>query len=306
MNKTDPFGTYEIDVHYYITYFLALMAGIKAEEALTIALAAQYIDDNPNTWPVDPQNMRDNVGNPVAINRLARYHFTQDGFDPSRNWFSGETSDQYARRQVLNPNNPQLNRLLTAANRNLRTANNQSGVTPCTRAQLFGEYLHALEDTFGHRDRDDDAIGINNGLGHAVYGKEPDYTFNDGTWRYREYRTLEMEREVFRKLQSNFGLSFTDPNTGFPIRFEDLQPVLSDFNRIRENEASAGDRFQLGSNKLNVLNAFLDRQQLGTIPFYDVAQACRNRQNYLRGLVATDYDGVILATPQSCPNARVN
>src|SRR5262245_49022288 len=56
INRIDPMGLYQIDVHYYMTYFLAVMAGLPEQAALTMALAAQYVDDNPNTWPVDPNN----------------------------------------------------------------------------------------------------------------------------------------------------------------------------------------------------------------------------------------------------------
>ncbi len=56
INRIDPLGLYQIDMHYYMTYFLAVMAGLPQQAALTMALAAQYVDDNPHTWPVDPNN----------------------------------------------------------------------------------------------------------------------------------------------------------------------------------------------------------------------------------------------------------
>jgi len=46
INQTDPTGLYEIDVHYYMVYYLALKAGLSNEEAVKIATASQYVDDS--------------------------------------------------------------------------------------------------------------------------------------------------------------------------------------------------------------------------------------------------------------------
>src|SRR5439155_24430124 len=51
-NATDPSGLYEIDVHYYLTYFLALKTGcFDANEARLIADADQATDENSSTAP---------------------------------------------------------------------------------------------------------------------------------------------------------------------------------------------------------------------------------------------------------------
>jgi RHS repeat-associated protein len=52
LSKTDPSGLYELDVHYCLTYFLALKAGcfIPAEARL-IADADQGTDEHPDTSP---------------------------------------------------------------------------------------------------------------------------------------------------------------------------------------------------------------------------------------------------------------
>ncbi len=113
-------------MHYYLTFFLARLAGITHEEALTIALAAQFIDDNDETRPL-------NLGQSGHINRLSLYHFTQAGYDPIRQ--RNESDRDYAWRRVGNPSNPQLQNLLSAST---------SAPTRCARAQLFGEFLHTL------------------------------------------------------------------------------------------------------------------------------------------------------------------
>ena len=223
INRIDPLGLYQIDMHYYMTYFLAAMAGLPQQAALTMALAAQYVDDNPHTWPVDPNNKLDNVADFGAMRRLSYYHFTQDGYDPPRtaaelvvNGLTGRDLDSYINRRVMSPTNPQLSRLLGVANFNLRTAQNPNGERPCTRVQLFGEYLHALEDTFGHRNASNEPIGVKLGLGHGLDGHEPDRTFDSFFWPVRERRTLEAEREVFRQIKANFG---TEARDGRGFRF---------------------------------------------------------------------------------------
>ncbi|MBU1685320.1 hypothetical protein KJ662_03630 [Patescibacteria group bacterium] len=49
---TDPTGMYEEDVHYDLTYTLALVAGINLSDAREIAYYDQYMDENPDTAPV--------------------------------------------------------------------------------------------------------------------------------------------------------------------------------------------------------------------------------------------------------------
>ena len=51
-NAKDPSGLYEIDVHYYLTYYLAKMTGcFSDEEAREIANGDQGVDENPATRP---------------------------------------------------------------------------------------------------------------------------------------------------------------------------------------------------------------------------------------------------------------
>lgn len=51
-NAKDPFGLYEIDVHYYLTYFIAMKTGCFTEaEARLIADANQGTDENERTAP---------------------------------------------------------------------------------------------------------------------------------------------------------------------------------------------------------------------------------------------------------------
>jgi RHS repeat-associated protein len=64
LNKIDPTGAYEWDVHLALTYQLARAAGFSDAQAWKIGEAAQYVDYDPNTQPFASRPARE------------RYHFT--------------------------------------------------------------------------------------------------------------------------------------------------------------------------------------------------------------------------------------
>lgn len=65
---TDPTGMYGEDVHYDLTYHLAIKAGLSEGQARIIAYRNQYVDDNQDTAP----SKRNFFSNPAKIDR---YHF---------------------------------------------------------------------------------------------------------------------------------------------------------------------------------------------------------------------------------------
>ena len=109
VNRIDPRGLYEIDVHYYMTFFLGVTAGLNPEEARVVALASQYVDDNPLTRPVDPTHLGTTVGSLLRNQRqLLGYHFVLSGTD-------GRTLPEYRSSRLDNPDSPQLRSLLAAS-----------------------------------------------------------------------------------------------------------------------------------------------------------------------------------------------
>jgi RHS repeat-associated protein len=152
ISGSDPLGLYDAYVHFYMTYFLALVAGLPSEVAERIATAAQYIDENPLTSPI--------AG---AVNgSLSKYHFV---LDYDLNQHGDGNSDPILR--MLNPSSSQLTRLHDFAElgtlERLWAEAHPTGIPgTCAlpdrtevrnaRYQLYGEYLHAYEDTFAHRD----------------------------------------------------------------------------------------------------------------------------------------------------------
>jgi RHS repeat-associated protein len=223
----DPLGLYEEDIHYYMTYFLARVAGVDARMAYIIATGAQYIDDNPATYPLAPNYFTaawDIVTDNAAVqNRLASYHFTQHPEDDA-------STDPETRYKT--PGNDQLRRLFDASTKAGKVGNE------CAKAVMYGEYLHAFEDTFAHRRYDNRPIAVNAGLGHAVYGHFPDHTYNETQmfghdWNYNEDRSLEMEHEVFDRLKTTWGDGKSQSHT-----WEEIEPILKGvegFNATRED-----------------------------------------------------------------------
>lgn len=117
LNATDPYGLYEIDVHYYLTYYLARQNGCFTEiEAQYIAFSNQFVDDNSATspgWGGDPRQRRINRENhalhpgdhDMYMNK--RWQGTNSGSWPSRLSALGSTlhyqQDTYSHKGYTNP-----------------------------------------------------------------------------------------------------------------------------------------------------------------------------------------------------------
>jgi hypothetical protein len=308
VNKVDPMGLYQSDIHYYMTFFLAMAAGLDYESARIIALADQYIDNNRDTEALDESNI---LTKALSItwnqDNLAKYHFVlwQTGSD-GKPVFDTSTD-------VANPMSFQLDDLLNAS---------QKAPTKCGRFQLLGEYLHAFADTFAHRMADNTPFGVNNGFGHGLSGSEPDYTYNSDTtgvdltdpyirsrlWLTRESRTLEMEKEVFEKLQG-YG------DSGKAKNWSEIESIVTKFN-VEPEQEKKGQNTADFEQKINVLNNALSTLGItgpdgkainlaGIDDQYDATKAASNRNKYLCDangvrLKQEDYPGTTL--PKSaCP-----
>src|SRR5205807_3625686 len=72
VNATDPSGLYEIDVHYYLTYYLAMKSGcFTTGQARAIANADQMTDEDDETAP-----------GPFRSEQNAKYHALNPGARP--------------------------------------------------------------------------------------------------------------------------------------------------------------------------------------------------------------------------------
>lgn len=330
VNNTDAMGLYESDIHYYMTFVLALAAGADYDRARTIALADQNVDENPLTRPINPhakyENVTDNAG---AIRRLLSYHFTLDESQLDKNNDGLVSPQGYGSppdstdindpltQDALKGHNDQLQRLLDASS---ISKHSELSSNCAARDQLFGEFLHAFEDTFAHRDATNQVYAINKGFGHASGGNDPDFTYSkDPTyqgrdeiveqriWSVRPVRTERAELETYDQLKSYLGTGST-PRASF----DSISSMLEQFNAIHESEEDGNTvPFSL---KLQKLQALIDpwhvRDGSGTdvklsdfdSGGFDKKLAETNRtQNLCSGttwLNQMDYPGTIL--PSQC------
>ncbi|MFZ6688627.1 DUF6765 family protein [Undibacterium sp. SXout11W] len=259
LNKIDPSGLYQSDIHYYMTFFLAVAAGMDVGDTRVVALAAQYVDDNPLT---EPMNLKSGLDDAHRA-RLLSYHFTMvpSTVDPKTGLIKGGVDDYGTpsdNADFNNPQNTQLDRLYSVVSK----VNGETNLSnnACTKLQFMGEYLHAFEDTFAHRDSNNHPFALDIGIGHGGYGSNPDYTYNHLVplpfpgglnWNHNEERTLEAEKEVFEKLKS-FGDSSKTKN------IVDIEQTLKDFNAIPENEGDGFDpKNPSTSKKIALLQSIL-------------------------------------------------
>ena len=308
INRADPTGLYEIDVHYYMTFFLGVTAGLHPEDARIVALASQYVDDNPLTRPLDGTDLVSAVGSALRNQqRLLNYHFVLSGAD-------GRTLAAWRNDRLDGPDSPQL--------RNLFAAVEGEGVGRDGSLQFLGEYLHALADTYSHRDPDDvpyDALLARCGVGHGLALHEPDLTYDgfggpgphaedgvplgDRFWQ-REARTLSMELRIHDVLQS-----YGDP--GRARSFAEIESALREFNAIPERERGRGAADF--PRKLARLEAALAALGYGGLDLgsetaygYSQREAALNRRAFLRDertgvpLLEIDFPGTCLEGGTRC------
>ncbi|MEP6569529.1 MAG: DUF6765 family protein [Acidobacteriota bacterium] len=118
-NKTDPSGLYEIDVHYYLTYFLAMKTGcFTSDEARLIADADQATDENDNTSP-----------GPGFTERQQKQNRENHDLQPGNH--EGQRSPELWRQAMSGP----------------------------TNYVALGQSLHFLQDSFSHAGFENDIYG---------------------------------------------------------------------------------------------------------------------------------------------------
>lgn len=320
-----------------MTFFLAVAAGVPAEDARIIALAAQYIDDNSLTQPLPHSIPQAGINillqNDAVMNRLLSYHFTATPSDinaqglaaPHLAYVQDGIGGHYERDKAsTNPayasisENPQLIRLYGAVSLAKCNALGRN-----TELQFFGEYLHAFEDTFGHRDSNNVPIDANDGFGHFTYGHNPDFTYDHlaanpilghFNWNNNEARTLQMEQEVFAKM-FQFATG-KDVISAGKLTAAEFQQLLKDFNAIEENEENgyvkgdvtnpnkptpSGAKIELLQK---ALNEWFGTDVINLKDFnnaaYNQTEAANNRASFLcengKPLNQKDYPGTILPT----------
>jgi RHS repeat-associated protein len=316
LNRIDPAGLYQVDMHYYMTFFLAIMAGVDYRSARVTALASQFVDDNALTHPLDDDSPVGSVSK--NQNQLLLYHFVLN--DATGKVLPAYRNGNTSAAVGLVNYSPQLKNLAGASQR----------ASGCAHYQLLGEFLHAYADTFSHRDQANqpyDALFAGLGLGHGGALSEPDYTYdapassstgvnsesqNDSpqarAWTVREARTLQAEHAMFDVLRQNA--------TGTTSRsWTEIEPVLVAFNATQEDEQNTGKKLE---QKLRLLQDALNDPGVGMkagngggkerafdltdieADGYkkDIAQT--NRDALLKNLKEADFPGVCLPGGTLC------
>ena len=165
INKTDPSGLYEIDVHYYLTYYLASKHGcFSADEARTIGEQTQLTDELANTLPGKGDTEQQRYQN-------RKYHALHPGA------MQGMGSSELWQEAM-------------------RDGGAYIG---------FGRYLHYLEDTFSHSGYTDDVVGhspLNVPYGNGKYGDhETDKTATDPAKAQRMAASVWQALNQFSRLK---------------------------------------------------------------------------------------------------------
>lgn len=317
LEATDPEGLYESDVHFYMTYFLAIVAGMGQDDARMMALAAQYVDDNPMTRPVDEKNTISIIMSMFKNKKqLKRYHFV----------LSGDDGKVHGSPGLENPHSEQLDVLYSYA---VDGPEDSCPMPNNTSLQFMGEFLHAFEDTFSHRDNKNKAIdatwkvpGTDEelGIGHGLFGHSPDYTYNHKNcflwlictkWNVNEDRTFKMEQGVYGRIQAYMS---TMNYEHFPDRKgkvtaldnEILVKALKEFNHFpaSEHEGSLDEKIAILAKALKDLdysqtliwNPGKKESENG----YRLEEAAKNRKDNFEGLSQSDYPRACLSTDE-CP-----
>jgi RHS repeat-associated protein len=142
-NATDPSGLFDIDVHYYLTYYLARSTGCFSDwDARQIAEGDQHSDEDEAKKPGWGNAISMRGGQPMIVPDYAQ-RYRNEAFH------TFGTPSQNARRAV---------QLLSQA---YQSAN----------PFLFGTYLHFIQDGFSHAD-----YAGNNTWGQATGGQRVDHT----------------------------------------------------------------------------------------------------------------------------------
>ncbi|MGI9066905.1 MAG: Ig-like domain-containing protein [Pyrinomonadaceae bacterium] len=160
-NRTDPSGLYDVDVHYYLTYYLALKTGCFSDaDARLIAEGNQDSDESDRKKP-GWGNFIGWSGQPTIVPDYAQ---------------------RYRNIAFHTFGTPAQN---TSRAAELRAQAYSNGGNPF----LFGTYLHFLQDSFSHRD-----FAGNNTWGQATGGQRVDHT------NFDPKKAMDMARATFDAL----------------------------------------------------------------------------------------------------------
>ncbi len=142
---------YEKDVHYYLTYYVALATCFEPIEAHIIASADRSIDIDEDTYPLPTADDVVKAVKSGSLKKLSRYY--------------GVLKKLHAMDDKM-----RVQKYIASEGSRIRSLFRASGTTMQNLAE-YGVYLHYLQDSFSHEGYQ------GNPLGHAIQsltGRDPD------------------------------------------------------------------------------------------------------------------------------------
>jgi RHS repeat-associated protein len=163
-NRVDPSGLYDVDVHYYLTYHLAMRTGcFTDQEARAIAEGDQRSDEDDDKRPAWGKKWEMTWHGPIAVPYEEQQRRNAD-------FHAFGTPEQNAAR---------ANQLYTEAT--------QNGGNP----HAFGTYLHFGQDSYSHSEY----------AGNITWGQSSGINSRDHT-SFDPEKAMKMAHDTYDKLKS--------------------------------------------------------------------------------------------------------
>jgi len=206
----------DAEFHYYMTYLIAAKAGYLPQEALVIAHASQYVDDNDMIFHVDKDEASGFMNYISQTMNILKPKKKLMRIYPVFHFIPGEPMEEGAHRKdgmlhMLNctPDSPNANSILD-------TAFHESKDSPLGLYRM-GIAIHGYADTWAHQNftgtfNDFNGIFMEKGLtvGHAQAGHNPDepaLIWKDSrlveTRVDNRFRFLEAAQRILEKLMKH-------------------------------------------------------------------------------------------------------
>jgi hypothetical protein len=214
-------GYYGIDVHYYLTKYLAKAAGLSEEEATLVAVKDQYVDDNPKTNPLKSSN-----GD------------WKDTFEQRKLHFPG--SVLYHREKKVVHDSVEANEGVNAALSQFKVDGDKQ-----TFLTNLGTGLHTLQDSYSHE-------GFEAAEGHEKELTKPDIVYLDAPKTFaaakRTFEILCKARGMSEKETQEKFDSIQDTVTNFSNEKNDtkrLEIIGQQPGEYHEDKSTLADKAEL-------------------------------------------------------------
>lgn len=242
----DTDGTYAEAGHYYTVFAVALASGYNPQKAQEIAYFAQQPDEVKMMDAIEAQksNVIEKIG--IAGNKIVDA-FSFKAFPPKQNFDIFPNEGPFMEKPM---ENIQIAfHSLTGRNALEETSFREmisKSYSPFTNTQEFGWSLHALGDSFSHRQLNSDkTLGIIpgdsnlmyvTGFGHLKHGTAPDNIAN--------------RKELFRKYVETLG-DVMQYHSGKSANVKDLRKLIDKVSNAANEE-----------NRINILKQFIQNQNV--------------------------------------------